>query len=200
MANTRMQTMSKHTLTQNQEEVFSLFKLILGRPKAYNKCQKMANSALTNSLFAAGRMPVRFISEKAMAERAKDTKYRPCYEHYFSRTKSVQDILRAFERGKSDNFIKRLLMSRMRGHYTTSEENITLKKYDTLFWRDAYKAAGIKLVPWVATPARKFDYIIEGVTYTSPSKVAKKYKMSKEGVSYRCKAKTFPKWRLKKVA
>ena len=43
-------------------------------------------------------------------------------------------------------------------------------------------------------------WIVKFPTYTSPSKVAEKYKMSKEGVSYRCKAKTFPKWRLKKVA
>ena len=125
------------------------------------------------------------------AQKLKDEKghkYVPCYEHYRGRTQSAKDITRAFLTGKSQSFIMKLIRSRMRGHYTTSEENVKLKRFDHLPWRQAYAEAGIKLIPWEPKPVRKFDYIIEGKTYESISEVAEKYGITTEGVVYRCKS------------
>lgn len=184
---------NEDTLTTSQLEVFHLFKLIV-TSQDFPKCQKMAMVALSNSLFAAGRMPVRFISEKALEQRESVKNYRPCYEHYHGRSQSAELIAKAILKGKSDRFVQGLIRSRMRGHYTTSEENTLLKKYGHLPWRQAYEAAGIKLVEWIPTPARKFDYIIEGNEYTSPTEAADKYGLTVSGLDYRCKSDNFPDW------
>lgn len=185
------------TFTKNQWEVFYLFKGSLSS-KYYHKCEKLTITCLADALFKAGREPVRFISEQAEATRDKVQNYRPCYEHYMGRTESAKAIAKAIQRGKSDKFVLMLIKSRMRGHYTTSEENQILKQIDAknpgITWRQAYEMAGVNLIPWVPQTARKFDYIIEGTTYESISDVADKYDLSLTGVEYRCKKDTFPDW------
>lgn len=176
------------TYTDNQWEVYYFFKNNVLNP-SYHLCDKITQRALANALFDAGREPVEFISEEAQKLKdEKGHKYVPCYEHFRGRTQSAKDITRAFLTGKSQSFIMKLIKSRMRGHYTTSEENVKLKKFDHLPWRKAYAEAGIKLIPWEPKPVRKFDYIIEGKTYESISEVAEKYGITTDGVVYRCKS------------
>jgi len=186
--------------TDNQWEVYYFFRNNVIN-QYYHLCDKITQRALANALFDAGREPVEFISEEAQKLKdKKGYKYIPCYEHFRGRTQSAKDITRAFLTGKSQSFIMKLIKSRMRGHYTTSEENQKLKKFDHLPWRQAYAKAGIKLISWKPKSVRKYDYIIDGKTYKSISTIVKKYNLSNSGIEYRCKSNSFPVWKRKEIA
>jgi hypothetical protein len=130
------------------------------------------------------------ISEKA-AKRAKGVKFTK--EHFFGRQASAEKIIELIAQGKSFNRIVAVIKSRSRVHYTTPKENTYLKKYGNLFWRDAYAALGIKLVPYVKRN-KKYVYIIEGTVYNNAKQVAEKYKLSVAGIDYRCRSPKFEEW------
>jgi len=116
-----------------------------------------------------------------------------CKEHYFGRLASAKLIMKKIaERKWSDKRLVQFIRSRSRVHYTTSAENQELRKYDHLYWTKAYKAAGIKLVPFIPRN-KKYVYNIDGLEYNSIQDAAQKYSISPELARYRCDSKS-KKW------
>lgn len=178
------------------ENVLEVF-LTIFESERLNKTEELQKDGLSilgNVLFQGKNPPVKFISKNALEvlemRKAKGLPWKaPCYEHFYGRKDSVYDIWEAWKRGKSNKFLTKLIESRCRGHYTTPEENMELRRWNHLkSWRDMYASAGIELLPWDPTPNRTYDYIIEGETYESISKVSEKYGVTKDGVTYRCKS------------
>ena len=130
------------------------------------------------------------ISEDA-ANRPKGGKV--CKEHFFGRTASAKKIFEQIAKGKSIDRITCLIKSRSRVHYTTSAENMKLLKFDHLHWREAYRQAGINLIPYVKRN-HKYVYKVDGTVYNSISDIASKYHLSTAGANYRFTSKT-KKWK-----
>ena len=121
-----------------------------------------------------------FISE-ACHNRPEGSKV--CREHYFGRLASAKLIMKQIAKGISRKRFIALIKSRSRVHYTTSGENQELRKYDTLFWREAYKQAGIVLIPFIPRNIKKIN--IDGVVFGSAKEVSNEYDIPIETVRYR---------------
>ena len=67
-----------------------------------------------------------------------------------------------------------------------------LRNYDHLHWTKAYKAAGIKLVPFVPRN-KKYVYNIAGIEYNSIQEPAKQFDITPEVARYRVNS-TSAKW------
>jgi len=147
-------------------------------------------------LIAEGIHRMKPIHTGLISEAANKKGVKICKEHYFGRLASAKLIMKKIAEGKwTDERLVRLIKSRSRVHYTTSEENQILRNYDHLYWTKAYKAAGIKLVPFVPRN-KKYVYIIDGVEYNSIQEAAKKYDITPSVAVYRCnsKSKRWVKW------
>lgn len=116
-----------------------------------------------------------------------------CKEHYWGRKASAKLIMDQIAKGKSFKRIVAIIKSRQRVHFTTSYENRKLVKYSHLFWREAYKQAGIKLERYIKR-SQKYFYKIDGVVYNSKKDAAKVYKIDLKDVQYRCGSSS-PKWK-----
>ncbi len=121
--------------------------------------------------------------------RPKGTKV--CREHYFGRLASAKLIMRQIAKGKSFNRIVALIKSRSRVHYTTSDENNRLRKHGDMFWREAYKKAGIVLVPFVDRKIKKID--IGGLVFSSAKEVSYEFDIPIDTVRQRVKSSS-KKW------
>jgi hypothetical protein len=152
----------------------------------YNAFKDMpAHLAFVIGLIAEGLHRMTPIHTGLISEEASKRKVKICKEHFFGRTASARIIMKKIGEGKwSDERLVLLIKSRCRVHYTTSAENMKLRKYDHLHWRKAYEAAGIKLIPFVdARP--KYVYSVAGKVYNTLNEVAKEYGMSMEAMRNR---------------
>jgi hypothetical protein len=122
-------------------------------------------------------------------------------EHYFGRLESAKVIMDQIAKNKSFDRIIAVVKSRSRVHYTTPEENTRLKNYGHLFWREAYRRAGINLIPYVKKN-KKYVYIIEDVVYNSINDVAKKYSIQPATAYNRVvsKSKNFKEWKREEIS
>lgn len=158
---------------------------------------------MMTGLFAEGLHRQRAIHtgliSEAAANRPKGAKV--CKEHFFGRTASAKKIFEQIAKGKSVNRITCLIKSRSRVHYTTSAENMTLLKFDQLHWREAYRQASIKLIPYVKRN-HKYVYIVNSTVYNNISDVAKEFNLSNAGAAYRftSKSKKWKGWKRDKIS
>lgn len=136
------------------------------------------------------RVPIKysgFISKAALTMKEKNPQYIPTKEHYFGRRASADKIYEQLEKGKTVKRIFNVIMSRSRVHYTTAAENELLKKYSHLPWRDAYKAAGIELVPYRPKRGRQPKGVqFKDIVYNSPSEAAKAVGKSTQTIRNYC--------------
>lgn len=148
-------------------------------------------------LIAEGLHRQKPIHTGLISEAANKKGVKICKEHYFGRLASAKLIMKKIaERKWSDKRLVQFIKSRCRVHYTTSQENMVLRNYDHLHWTKAYKAAGIKLVPFVPRN-KKYVYSIDGVVYNSIQDAAQKYNITPELARYRCdsKSKKWTEWK-----
>lgn len=144
-------------------------------------------------LIAEGLHRMKPIHTGLISEAASKKGVKICKEHFFGRLASAKLIMQKIAEDKwSDERLVCLIKSRSRVHYTTSAENMTLRNYDHLYWREAYKAAGIKLIPFVPRN-KKYIYNIEGIEYNSIQDAAKHYNITADVARYRSDSKS-PKW------
>lgn len=125
---------------------------------------------------------------------------RKCHEHYWGRKDSAYKIIDQIRKNKSENRILSIIKSRSRVHYTTSEENTRLIKYSNLFWRNAYKLAGIELIKYVPK-SRKYNYLIDGKNYDNKKDILNDYNIDINQIDYRCrsKSKKWSTWEFKEI-
>lgn len=103
---------------------------------------------LGTGLIAEGLHRVRAIHTGLISFEANKREVKICKEHYYGRQASGEKIIEQVNKGKSDEFLLRLVKSRSRVHYTTPKENISLRNFAHLHWREGYRQAGIELVPF----------------------------------------------------
>lgn len=128
------------------------------------------------------------ISEKALELKMSNKKYIPTKEHFYGRRGSADLIFEQLQKGKGIDRIRSIILSRSRVHLTTAEENNALKAYDHLYWRDAYEAVGIKLVPnQHRTKAKKV--MVDSNVYDNATETAKAFKISVQTVYNRINKK-----------
>lgn len=146
---------------------------------------------LVTGLLAEGLFRMPAIHSGYISEEANSTGQK-CKEHYWGRKGSADMIMIQINKGKSFKRIVALIKSRARVHYTTSQENNYLKSYGNLFWRDAYKKAGIKLILY-QDQRQKYHYSVHGVIFKTKDEVTKKYNIDGFTSDYRCRSKS-KKW------
>ena len=117
-------------------------------------------------------------------------------EHFFSRKLTARKIFDAFDKGRSIQYVTRLIMSRSRVHYVTKEENINLIKYQhntsIRTWREEYRSAGIELVPY-EKKSSKYMYKVGETVYNNPKDAANDLNVDAAVVVYRATSKS-KKW------
>lgn len=127
-------------------------------------------------------------------------------EHYRGRKGSGFALYDQAMKGASVERLTVLLASRARVHMVSKQENMKLMRSAS---QNPYKSKreiekeysdlGIILTEFV--PMNKlYDYLIEGVIYTSMKDIKDKFGLSGAGVKYRCEAKNYPDWKKVKVA
>lgn len=158
----------------------------------YNLYKKDPKSfEFVTGLVAEGLFRVPAIHSGYISEEA-DNSWHKCKEHYWGRKASAVQIMNQIGKGKSFNRIVSIVKSRARVHYTTSAENTCLKYYGNLFWREAYKKAGVKLIPYT-DQRQKYHYSVNGIVYKTKDEASQKYNISKLMVDYRCRSES-KKW------
>ena len=115
-----------------------------------------ATYRLATGLVAEGLHRVRAIHSGLISVEANKREAKWCKEHYYGRQASGEKIVEQIKKGKSDAFILRLVKSRSRVHYTTPQENISLRNYSHLHWREGYRQAGITLVKFYNKSSQDF--------------------------------------------
>ena len=108
--------------------------------------------------------------------------FKRCKEHYFGRKASADLIFYQIDKGISKRRLVAIIKSRTRVHLTTSKENMILRKYSHLHWREAYRQAGIQLIPY---HRNKYVYIVDGIEYNDMDEVTQKFNISKAAAAAR---------------
>ena len=120
-------------------------------------------------------------------------------EHFFSRKQSSRLLFEQIRKGKSIKRLTSIIMSRVRVHRVTKQENIDLipfqhdNNYKT--WQQEYKAAGINLVKYVRK--NSYTYYVGDKKYDSSKQISDEYGISTAAVNHRCDTHTakFSEWR-----
>lgn len=105
-----------------------------------------------------------------------------CKEHYFGRKASADLIFYQIDKGVSKERLIAIIKSRSRVHLTTSQENMLLRNYSHLHWREAYRQADIQLIPY---HRNKYVYIVDGIEYNDMNEVTKKFNISNAAAAAR---------------
>lgn len=171
------------------------YKMLLEVAKAnYNEFKDQPDIlAFATGLIAEGLHRMKPIHTGLISVEANQPKIKICKEHFFGRLSSAKKIVQKIAEGKwSEERLILFIRSRSRVHYTTSHENMRLRDFDHLYWREAYKQVGIQLVKFSPRREKKYIYNIDGMDYNVNS-AAEKYGCTTDIVLYRCGSKS-PKW------
>jgi hypothetical protein len=109
-------------------------------------------------------------------------------EHFYPRGQTAEYIVNTARASFTISRCIAFLKSRTRVHMTTAKENMNLRNYSDLQWREAYAKAGIELVEHEFERKSSFVYKVNGIEYNNLKDMAKAHGLSEETVRRK------PKW------
>jgi len=151
-------------------------------------------AGLRNQIFDLGGSYTGYASKTAIQSDLSKSKLTE--EHFYPRGKTADYIVNNLM-DRSSFTISRciaFLKSRTRVHMTTQRENLDLRNYDHLPWRQAYAAAGIELVKHEFTRKNSYVYNFNGIEYNNLKDMARDHGLSTETVRRRCMNPNYPDW------
>jgi hypothetical protein len=151
-------------------------------------------NGLRNQIFDLGGTYTGYTSKTALESGIK-SRSAMTEEHFYPRGQTADYIVNTLM-DRSSFTISRciaFLKSRTRVHMTTAKENMNLRNYAHLHWRDAYAQAGIDLVKHEFVRQNSYVYKVNGTEYNNLRDMAKAHGLAEETVRRRCLNKK-PKW------
>ena len=129
---------------------------------------KIMKDGLRNQIFDMRCIELGLVSEAAIATGKKKAELTK--EHIYPRNQSAIRIMDAALNGSSIDDIREMIITSCQVVITTKEENMALvpfQRQEGYFWRDGYKAAGIKLVEYEFPTVHKYVYKVDGIEYNT---------------------------------
>lgn len=178
----QLQTLDRHVDTIHEMMMTQVMSQSLRHParQLYLNRQLFVRM-FSQLLYEAPKLFTGQVSINMVDRKLHDFKAKPCPEHYLSRQKGGEEIVRMIEDAilcdyePMRSLVYNIVLTYCAVHYTTPEENATLKRFQRLHHDEsAYREAGIVLIPardlftkrghsdsWKEDMIRKYAPIVE---------------------------------------